>query len=65
MEEAEVRVLPCEDEERVIRCTRAGGGASVRELSPVAWVLGVVVVIVDFVISDNCIGSGGSGVEFC
>ena len=59
-----MRVLQCEDEERVVRRTRAGRGASVGEVSPVAGVLGVVVVIVDFVISDNCVRGGGSGVEF-
>ena len=50
-----MRVLPCEDEERVVRRTRTGGGASVSEVSPLAGVLGVVMVIVDVVVSDNCI----------
>ena len=59
-----MRVLPCEDEERVVRRPRTGGGASVGEVSPEAGELGVVVVIIDFVVSDNCIGGGGSGVEF-
>ena len=53
MEEAEVRVLPREDEERVVRRTRAGGGATVREVGPVAGVLGGVVVGIDLVISDD------------
>ena len=64
MKESEVGVLPCEDEERVVGRARVGGRASVREVSPLARVLRVVVVIVDFVIGDDCIGSGGSGVEF-
>mgnify|MGYP003683653741 CR=1 FL=1 len=53
VEEAEMRVLPCEDEEGVIRRTRAGGGATVREVGPVAGVLGGVVVGIDLVISDD------------
>ena len=65
MKEAEVRVLPCEDKERVVGRPRTGGAAAVGEVCPGAGVLGVVVVIVDFVISDNGIGSGGSRVEFC
>ena len=60
-----MRVLPREDEERVVRRTRAGEGASVREVGPLAWEVGVVVVIVDLVISDDCIRGGGSRMEFC
>ena len=59
-----MRVLQCEDEERVVRRPRTGGGAAVGEVSPVAGVLGVVVVIIDFVVSDNCVRGGGSRVEF-
>ena len=57
-------MLPCEDHERVVRRPRTGGGASVGEVSPVAGELGVVVVVIDFVVSDNCVRGGGSGVEF-
>ena len=57
-------MLPCEDHERVVRRPRTGGGASVGEVSPVAGELGVVVVVVDFVVGDNCVRGGGSGVEF-
>ena len=64
MEEAEVRVLPCEDEERVVRRPRTGRGAAAGEVSPLAGVVGVVVVIIDFVVSDNCVRGCGSRVEF-
>ena len=57
-------MLPCEDHERVVRRPRTGGDASVGEISPVAGELGVVVVVIDFVVSDNCVRGGGSGVEF-
>ena len=57
-------MLPCEDHERVVRRPRTGGGASVGEISPMAGELGVIVVVVDFVVSDNCVRGGGSGVEF-
>ena len=59
-----MRVLPCEDQERVVRRPRTGGCASVCEVSPLAGVLEVVVVIIDFVVSDNSVRGGGSGVEF-
>ena len=55
VEEAEVRVLPCQDEERMVRCPRTGGVASIGEVSPVAGILGGMVVIIDFGVSNNCV----------
>ena len=55
MEEAEVRVLPCEDEERMVRLPRTWGVASIGEVGPVAGVLGGTVVIIDFGVSNNCV----------
>ena len=57
-------MLPCEDEERMVRRPRTGGGAAVGEIGPVAGVMGVVVVIIDLVVSDNCVRIGGSRMEF-
>jgi hypothetical protein len=64
VEVTEVRVLPCENEEGVIRRARSGRCASVGEVSPVAWVMRVVVVIVNFVIGNYGVRGRGCGVEF-
>ena len=50
----------------MVRRTRtgAGGGASVSEVSPLARVLRMVVVVINFVIGDDCIRGRGGGVEF-
>ena len=53
MKEAEVRVLPCEDKERVVGRPRTGGEAAVGEVCPGAGVLGVVKVVIYFVVGDN------------
>ena len=53
MKEAEVRVLPCEDKERVVGRPRTGGVAAVGEVCPGAGVLGVVKVVIYFVVGDN------------
>ena len=64
MQKAEVRVLPCQDEEGVVRCSWTWGGATVGEVGPVAGEEGVEVVIIYFLVSNNCVGGVGSGVEF-
>ena len=53
VKEAEVRVLPCEDKERVVGRPRTGGVAAVGEVCPGAGVLGVVKVVIYFVVGDN------------
>ena len=59
-----MRVLPCEDEERMVRRPRTWGVASIGEVGPVAGVLGVTVVVIDFGVGNNCVRGGGSRMEF-
>jgi hypothetical protein len=70
-----VRVLPCEDEKRLVRVSGSRGVPKVRAVNPLAWDCPVTVVGIYLIKGHNCVcacrvrvlfGEGlGYGVKIC